>query len=502
MPRPTVSDRRSVHRPEIGRAKEAAISVVVTRPPDPADLARVNGVASQLDVRADLTGDLDPGEIREHFDGSLVYSLRSEGHGGRGDDAIGERRRRLLAAAEGYDLVDLEHGRDLEDELLSRIPPGRRRVSWRGPATDLDGLRARFAAISQVSARGYVVAPQARSVEDGLAPLRLLRSVGGTDVTAFATGAAGTWSRLLAPRLGARVAYGRLETREAGEDPGMPTVRQLTDDYGFPHMGPLRDLFGFAGASASRSLAPRVYNHGYRSLGLPALCLPFMVDDLDSFWGNLIQEGFPGLGVPVRALTVVSPNKERALTLATIATERAREAGAANSLVRAGSAWQAGSTTRLAASVEEVRPDGRDAAVIGCGGAGRSLAAELRRHGARVTLVNRGEARGEFASRLLGLPWTPLAGFSARDYGIVVNATPLAREAPFAVDELDPGAAIVDLAYLADRDTALSAAARARGNLVVDGRRILAAETAWQFQYMTGQPMPADALALALGEDR
>jgi 3-dehydroquinate dehydratase / shikimate dehydrogenase len=497
MPRPTVSDRRGVHRPEIGRAKEAAISVVVTRAPDPGDLARVNGVASQLEVRADLAGDLDPGEIREHFDGSLVYSLRSEDHGGRSDDTTGERRRRLLASAEGYDLVDLEHGGDLDDELLSRIPPSRRRVSWRGPASDVDGLRARFDAMSQVSARGYVVAPEARSVEDGLAPLQLLQSVRGTDVTAFATGVAGMWSRLLAPRLGARVAYGRLE---AGEDPGMPTVRQLTDDYGFPHIGPLRDLFGFVGASASRSLALRIYNHGYRSLALPALCLPFMVDNLDSFWGNLIQEGLPGLGVPVRALTVVSPNKERALDIATIATERAREAGAANSLVRAGGAWQAGSTTRLAASVEEVRPGGRDAAVIGCGGAVRSIAAELRRHGARVTLVNRGEARGEFASRLLDLPWTPLAGFSARDYGIVVNATPLAREAPFAVYELDPGAAVVDLAYLPDRDTALSAAARARGNLVVDGRRILAAETAWQFQYMTGQPMPADALALALGE--
>lgn len=491
-----VRDRSATRRPGIGRANEASISASLTRAPGAGDLAALDDVAGQLEVRADLTGELDPRELREHFGGSIAYSLRSAGHGGRCDAPQRERRRRLLAAAESYDLVDLEHDHDLDPALLERIPPERRRISWHGPAADLPALAARFERMSEVPARLYLLAPAATSIEHGLAPLRLLESLRRSDVTAFATGATGLWSRLIAPRLGARIVHGRLDADDVS---GTPTVEQLSADYGFPVMGRLRDVFGIVGGSVARSLAPRIYNRGFRSLGLEALCLPFCVEDLEAFLRTLAQAGLPGLGLPVRGLTVVSPNKEEALQLAALSTAGAREAGAANSLVRAGDAWQAATTTRLAASVDSLRPQGRVAAVVGCGGAGRSIAAELRRHGASVTLVNRGEERAVFASRLLGLPWASLAGFSPRDYGIVVNATPLAEESPFAVRDLDSEAAVVDLAYLPDRPTALAAAATARGNLVVDGRTILAAETAWQFQIMTGQPMPADALALARG---
>ena len=49
------------------------------------------------------------------------------------------------------------------------------------------------------------------------------------------------------------------------------------------------------------------------------------------------------------------------------------------------------------------------AAVIGCGGAGRAIAAALVESGAGVTLINRGAERGEHAAALLGLPYIPLA---------------------------------------------------------------------------------------------
>jgi 3-dehydroquinate dehydratase/shikimate dehydrogenase len=480
----------------IGRANEAAICATVTRPPSPDELTELDQLARHLEFRADLVGDPDPRAVRESFGGSLIYSLRSEAGGGESDAGPGERRRRLLEAGERFDLVELESENDLDPELLARIPPGRRLVSWRGGSGDLAALRDRFARMSAVPARLYLLAPEASSIEHGLAPLRLLEELGRRDVTAFAAGPAGTWSRLLSPRLGARIVFGCLHRYE---DPGTPTVRQLSEDYGFPAMGRLHELYGFVGGSAGRSLAPRIYNRGFRSLGLPALCLPFRVADFDRFWRELVQTGLPALGIRARGLTVVSPNKERALEVASLATPRAREAGAANSLVRAGEAWQAGTTTRLAASVADIRPEGRRAAVVGCGGAGRSIAAELARNGASVTLVNRGAERGAFAARLLGLPWVPLAGFSPRGYEIAVNATPLAEESPFDVADLPERAAVVDLAYVSGAETALVAAARSRGQLVVDGRRILAAETAWQFKLMTGQSMPADALAIARG---
>ena len=106
---------------------------------------------------------------------------------------------------------------------------------------------------------------------------------------------------------------------------------------------------------------------------------------------------------------------------------------------------------------------------------------------------------GGYASRLLGLPWVSLSEFRPRGLDLVVNATPLVDESPFDAAELAPGSVVADLAYRSGVDTALIAAARGRDLVAIDGRQVLAAETGSQFRLMTGQPLPADAVRVALG---
>src|SRR6185295_13442370 len=90
------------------------------------------------------------------------------------------------------------------------------------------------------------------------------------------------------------------------------------------------------------------------------------------------------------------------------------------------------------------------AAVIGCGGAGRAIAAALVQSGAGVTLINRGAERGQHASELLGLPYLPLLDFNADGYDIVVNATPVGRDSddvPFDLESLNDDVVVIDLVY-------------------------------------------------------
>ena len=135
---------------------------------------------------------------------------------------------------------------------------------------------------------------------------------------------------------------------------------------------------------------------------------------------------------------------------------------------------------------------GKRAAVIGCGGAGRAIAAALMKSGAAVSLINRGRERGDYASRLLRLSYIPLAQFSAENYDIVVNATPVGRDepiAPFALDSLSDEAVIIDLVYGA-RPTPLVQHSRAREQVVIDGREVLLTQVRRQFELMTGDKMP------------
>ena len=413
-------DDTDLRRPEGGRPGEASVVATLSRRPEPGELAELDRMASGLEVRADLAGDLEPAWLRSHFSGTLTFSLPGS------EARNGDRHPRLLAAADGYDMVELELAHDLDPELLRRIPPERRRVAWRGPAAGLSELARRFERMTSVPARRYLLATEARSVEDGLGPLRLLKALGRDDVTAFATGAPGAWTRLLAPRLGAAVVYG---SAAEPEHAGVPTVDQLGADYGFPAIEPVEELFGMVGGSQRHSLAPRIMNTGFRRLGVPGLYLPFFPAALDAFLRGLADSGLPAIGLPLRGLTVVSPHKEDALA---IAGERDREGAS-----RRG---------REPARKHQRRLERREH--LGCGRAARGRGIRPQWQGRRGRRLRRGWAIGRGGAepaRGCGHPRQPRRAARAireraarpaldpaggvlrrRASTVVVNATPLA----------------------------------------------------------------------------
>ena len=117
---------------------------------------------------------------------------------------------------EGYDLIELDGERDIDADLLAAIPPERRLISWRGPAANVHELMSRFRRISSISARSYLLVTSTRRVSDGLAPLLFLRSTGRSDVTAYADGEMGLWSRVLAAGNGAPFVF----VGSVGQEPG------------------------------------------------------------------------------------------------------------------------------------------------------------------------------------------------------------------------------------------------------------------------------------------
>src|SRR5262249_51529070 len=100
---------------------------------------------SWLQVRADCTGDIPVSRLRQEFNGKLLYSLESAASPTASSGADQDRRRRLIAAAsEGYDLVELDHERDIHADVLDAIRPEQRLVSWRGTATNASELISQF----------------------------------------------------------------------------------------------------------------------------------------------------------------------------------------------------------------------------------------------------------------------------------------------------------------------------------------------------------------------
>lgn len=415
----------------------------------------------------------DPAWLRYHFPGTLLYSRRVDA-------------RQLIAASRDYDLVDLTIG-DCVPEVLAAIPPSQRVIS--APCSEAEEALA-------IPAHLYRFTVAAQRSGDELEPLRLLRKLNRNDVVAYATGPIGTWSRIVAPWLGAPFIF------ESVAD-----VERLATSFGFPDLPAVDELFGMVGAPVLHSYSPRIHNTAFRAQGRNALYVPFHVENFDDFRKNILEpRAVESLGFKLNALSIVSPYKAVALDAARAKSPMVKHAGSTNFFCRnVDGEWVAETTDAdgvlLTLRDRAVQCRNKRVAVIGCGGSGRAMAAALHQAGADVTLVNRGIERGSFARDLLGLPFVPLRDFSGEGFSIVVNATPVGRDSDdisFSVDGLKRDAVIVDLVYR-DSPTALITRTRGPGRVTIDGWDMLVTQAIRQFQLMTGADMPERLARQALG---
>lgn len=475
---------------------KAALIASLSAPPSPTgvELSALPDSIDWLEVRADRVGDINPEWIRSHFKGRLLYSLRSKDEGGESLNSPAERHRRLQKAALRYDRVELEAKKDFSVELLTEIKAEQRVISWHGCARDLAELKARFARMSSVPATSYKLITCCEKISDEFTPLSLLKSLSRSDTIAYADGPLGFWSRLVALHLGAPAIYGAVP--QGVTIPGEPTINKLIDDYALPELQPIEEIFAIIGSPVFHSLSPRLHNAAYRGTNYPGLFLPLLVESFEEFWSSIVQSrAFDSLGLRLNGMTVASPHKEAALRVANKVSPMSRQAESANILIRNNGWWTADTTDPeviyMASRERNIQVNRKRAAVIGCGGAGRAIAAALVQSGAGVLLVNRGAERGNHAAELLSLPYLPLPNFDAEGYDIVVNATPVGRdtdEVPFKVERLSDDAVVIDLVY-GMRPTPLVDSTLAREQVVIDGRDVLLTQVLRQFHMMTGEQM-------------
>ena len=451
--------------------------------PDGAELTALPESVEWLEVRADRVGDIDPEWLRDHFKGRLLYAFRT------GDGVALNRSERLKTAAQFYDSVELEVETDTTEELLGLIPAEKRLLSWYGNVNDLSQLNDRFTQVSSVPATAYKIVTTAETIAQEFLPLSLLKSLQRTDTIAFSNGPLGFWNRLVALHLGAPAIFGLVSGGSAADME--PSIGKLIADYGLPEVSPAQELFAIIGNPIFHSLSPRLHNASYRAINHAALFVPLRVDSFAEFWRDFVtSRKLDEFGMPINGMTVASPHKEEAVLTAKTVTGMVRQTEATNILVRNNGWWTADTTDPdvvYSVSVKEKR-----AAVFGCGGAGRAIAAALVQSGAGVTLINRGAERGEHAAALLGLPYIPLRDFDAEGYDIVVNATPVGRdtdEAPFEVERLSNNAVVIDLVY-GSRPTHIVDTTRSRQQFAIDGRDVLVTQVSHQFRLMTGKEMP------------
>ncbi|HSC49519.1 MAG TPA: hypothetical protein VLD16_04580 [Gaiellaceae bacterium] len=218
------------------------------------------------------------------------------------------------------------------------------------------------------------------------------------------------------------------------------------------------------GTPVAESLSPRMQNAAFAAAALDweYVALEVGPAELEAAVRRLVDDGWAGANVTI-------PHKLAAAALCDEA-----EGESVNTLVvRDGRVLGFNTDQEIVAGIEAER-----VCLIGAGGAAKALLPGLR--GEVLTFTRSGR-------------WPP----DASGCDLVVNATPV-RDGLLV--EPRAGQTVVDLAYRGDgRPTALVAAARAAGCLVVDGYEALVRQGAASFELWTGLAAPVEAMRSALG---
>ncbi|KFZ30890.1 hypothetical protein IDSA_07380 [Pseudidiomarina salinarum] len=207
---------------------------------------------------------------------------------------------------------------------------------------------------------------------------------------------------------------------------------------------------------------------------------------------------------------VTLPFKEAAVQVATHLSERAREAGAVNTLVPLGQGQLLGDNTDGLGLVRDlqtagVRLSGLEVILLGAGGAARGVLPALMNAGVKqITLVNRTRAR---AGQLAGdFPQYPLKIVGARDLQplaepyLIVNATSASltgAKLQLPKEVLGSAACVYDMMYSGRPTAFLQEAAQAGAGEIRDGLGMLVEQAGVAFSIWHGGLEPDTAPVLA-----
>ena len=227
-------------------------------------------------------------------------------------------------------------------------------------------------------------------------------------------------------------------------------------------IGASTKLVALLGHPVAHSLSPQMQNAAFAVCWLDwaYVALDVPPEQFEEALRGLVAGGFAGANVTI-------PHKRTAAALCDEA-----EGDAVNTLVfRQRRVLGFNTDKEIVAGIEA-----RRVCLIGAGGAAATILPGLQ-----------GEVR-QFSRRGT---WPP----DAEGCDLVVNATPVRDE---LLVTPQAGQVVVDLAY-GDGETALVAAARAAGCVVVDGLEALVRQGAASFERWTGIAAPVSAMRAALG---
>jgi len=437
--------------------------------------------ADLVELRLDTVADPNAAGALEGRKKPVIVTCRPQSDGGHFKGSEEERRAILSEALSlGAEFVDIEWRGSCAD--LMKQGGGRRIVlshhDFNRVPSDL-GVIAR--AMLASGAEVVKLAVMASRLVDNLA----LREIGrGTSVpmSLIAMGEAGLPSRVLASWMGSCWTYAG-----HGVAPGQVSEQTMNELYRFRQIGSHTRVYGLVGKPVSHSLSPAMHNAAFQAAQIDAVYLPLAAADFEDFVAFAGGSGLAGA-------SVTAPYKVNAFEWADEHDTIGERIRSINTLRRHGDRWL-GRNTDVAGFLGPLKSmlqlPGARAAILGAGGAARSVTEGLLSAGARVSIAARRAEQAHAVATLTGAsvaPWPP----AADSWDLLINATPIGtapnvEASPLPNDyAFNRNGLVYDLIYN-PQVTQLLALAQRAGCRTLGGLDMLVAQAEAQFEWWTGR---------------
>ncbi len=270
-------------------------------------------------------------------------------------------------------------------------------------------------------------------------------------------------------------------------------------------------IIGVLGHPIKQSYSPLMHNIAFELSGLDYIYLPFDVprSNLRAALKGMVALGIEGMNVTV-------PHKEKIIDFLSDISEEASIVGAVNTIVNENGTLQ-GYNTDVNGILETLLPYKKEiadqnVAIIGAGGASRSVIYSLIRHfkAKKIILLNRTEQKAEslkeyFAARMLYNKFKvyelvpPDIIDILRDAKLVVNTTAIGMfpntddSATTIAESFCKNQIVFDVVYNPIKTKFLQIA-ESQGAKVIGGLKMFVEQGAKSYELWTGQEMPKDKI--------
>ncbi len=246
------------------------------------------------------------------------------------------------------------------------------------------------------------------------------------------------------------------------------------------------DVYGIIGWPVAHSLSPAMHNAAFKALGQEAVYGKFPVAPERL---SAAVEGLRALGI--KGVSVTIPHKEAVRSLLQGIHQEAQKIGAVNTilndngrLVGFNTDWQGA----LRALEEQISLKGKEAVVLGAGGAARAVVYALKKAGALVCIYNRTFTKAQELALTFGakaFAWEALS--KARGH-ILINTTSVGLKedrSPAPAQILSRFQVVMDIVYT-PLETRLLREAKAQGCKTISGLKMLVYQAVEQFYLWRG----------------